>query len=177
MHVFVGDTASMSVRESINKLGKSAGILIVLLSLVALFVSWRSTQQKLPDLVQYFTVDDGETWFAGDKRDPKRVPPFEYEGKTAVLAHVFRCDDGTEFVGYLERYTPEAKRIVEAARSGTAEAQGIDLKSPQAINTAQQGREVKRPKDAKWVSIDDMAAREIMSVKCPSGSMPVELGL
>ena len=58
----------------------------------------------------FFTDDDGKTWFPDDA---KRVPPFDRNGKPAVRAHVYKCG-GKTFVNHMERYTPEAKKKVEA---------------------------------------------------------------
>src|SRR4051812_26868582 len=51
-----------------------------------------------------FTTDDGRTLF---EAPADSLPPFDHDGKPAARAHVYRCG-GKEFVGYLERYTPEA---------------------------------------------------------------------
>jgi hypothetical protein len=59
----------------------------------------------------FFTTDDGKSFFV-DRFD--RVPPFRKDGKTAVRAQVFSCDDGrTKFVGYLEMYAPLDKAALE----------------------------------------------------------------
>ena len=63
----------------------------------------------------WYTDDDGKTWYADDK---SLSPPIDHNGKTAVRAYVFSCDGGKhEFVGYLERYTPDARQAIEQARS------------------------------------------------------------
>jgi hypothetical protein len=57
----------------------------------------------------YYTVDDGQTWFA-DAMPPEKLPPFTLDGKEAVRAHVYQYGDrGKPFVLYLEKYTPEAR--------------------------------------------------------------------
>jgi hypothetical protein len=114
----------------------------------------------------FFTIDDGKTWFT-DNAD--KIPPFEKDGKQAVLAHVYRAADGTKFVNYVERFTPDGKRALEVAtkpdptRKGPAE--------PGAVQSAfVSGREVKRPGDAKWVSSANVReAGQVMAIKCPNG--------
>src|SRR6516225_9036515 len=70
----------------------------------------------------FFTVDDGNTWFANDAA---KIPPFDKDGKQAVRAFVYRCADGTTFVNHVQRYKPEAKRVLEvqAKRTNATEKQ------------------------------------------------------
>src|SRR6478609_8126910 len=65
---------------------------------------------------QFFTVDDGKTWFADDAT---KLPPFDKDGKQAVRAYVYRTAKGKEFVNHLERFTANAKQAIEqAGKSG-----------------------------------------------------------
>jgi hypothetical protein len=114
---------------------------------------------KLPDA--YFSVDDGKTFFVAGGEN---YPPFDYQGQTANSAYVFECG-GNKFVGYLERYKPDAhKELMEnKATSGTAIY----------------GRELKKPGSSTWVSSGDFkAAAMVADVHCPDGSnnapVPVE---
>jgi len=114
----------------------------------------------------FFSVDDGKTWFADDAT---KLPPFDKDGQQAVLAHVYRSADGTKFVDYLERYTPDAQQTIQKANHPDPNSKGPgDLNAIQSAFKS--GREVKRPGDAKWVSVGDFqAAAKIMAVKCPDG--------
>jgi len=114
-----------------------------------------------------FSVDDGKTWFADDA---SKIPPFEKDGKRAVLAHVYRCADGTEFVNHLERFTPEAKQALERANAPDPTGKGRpDRSAVQGAYMA--GREVKRPGDAKWVNAANIReSPQVTAVKCPRGT-------
>ena len=68
----------------------------------------------------FYTIDDGKTLFV---EDINKIPPFPKDGKQAVKANVFSCDDGkTRFVGYLEMYTPQDKAMLEKAAAEGTEA-------------------------------------------------------
>ncbi len=105
-------------------------------------------------LNHYFTTDDGTSFFEAPDTN---VPPFDYQGQTAVLAHVFTCD-GQKFVGYLERYTDSARKVVLA---------GGNI----PLSVERNGREFKKPGDPKWVSSTDMfGVAKIVAVPCPGGA-------
>ena len=115
---------------------------------------------KAPD--HYYTVDDGKTFFQASQTN---VPPFDYNGQTAVRACVFSCT-GHLFVGYLERYTTQAHQKELGPERGAAELE---------IN----GRELKKPGDINWVSSSDRTAVvKVTKVMCPDGltdvPVPVE---
>src|SRR5208282_4267961 len=100
----------------------------------------------------YFTVDDGKTFFvAGDDN----VPPFDHDGQPAVRAYVFQCG-GQQFVGYLERFTPTYHDAVVAHG-----------RSPEAIRY---GREIKKPGEGNWHAVTDIATEtKLTNVQCPNG--------
>jgi hypothetical protein len=116
----------------------------------------------------FFTIDDGKTWFPDDSA---KIPPFNKDGKPAVLAHVYRCGDGTKFVNHLERFTPEAKRALEAAQKPADPNTRPPPGQSGAIQSAYVGgREVKRPGDTKWINAANFRdAAAITAIKCPSG--------
>src|SRR5688572_15802628 len=112
---------------------------------------------------EFFSDDDGKSYFTDDRT---RVPPFERNGKTAYRARVFTCDGGAnKFVGYLERYTPQAKKMIEdAARNPGGgpvmfeDQSGVQYKKP---GTGEKG----------WVSGGEaQAAMKVREVLCPNGS-------
>lgn len=168
----------MSVREMLNKNPAIASGAVLVVIAVAVFFIFRSTmggpKPKAPTEA-YFSVDDGASYFASDT---KELAPFEHEGKTAVKAYVYKCADGKPFVGYLERYTPDAKKTLMAARAASDKAAGQG--GPQSgppINVqsmamaAQTGIEVKRPKDKNWVKMMDYGnAMKVKQVTCPDGN-------
>jgi hypothetical protein len=114
----------------------------------------------------WFTVDDGKTWFADDVSN---LPPFEHNGKQAVMCFVYKTPAGEPFAGYLMRYTPEGKRMREKQLhgSGTLTAEEVENRLRMM--------EVKRPGEAGWTRIDDSRAEKIQDVRAPAGSGPVEV--
>jgi len=116
---------------------------------------------------QFFTVDDGKTWFADDA---SKLPPFDKEGKQAVRAYVYRSGKGKEFVNHLERFTPDARQAIESANlNQTAKGSPKNLAAIQGAYTA--GRELKRPGDAKWVTAANFRdAARITSINSPDGA-------
>jgi hypothetical protein len=148
----------MGIRQRMNEkpgvtMGVLGGIVVVAVGLIVMQVlaNRKTFKSTLPDL--YYTVDDGKTFFAANS---KNVPPFDYQGKQAVRAYVFRCPNGKTFVGYVERYNEAAHKLMLAGK-GT-------------IDTQVFGRELKKPGETKWVkSGDNDAVAKVCEVKCPDG--------
>lgn len=113
----------------------------------------------------YYTIDDGQTWFADDIN---KLSPFDKDGKPAYRVYVFTCDGGrTQFASYLERYTPEAHRKLEAAR-----AQGADADPAIYEEVYLTGMEVKKPGAGQWVKLSDWErSTAISSPICPDGTL------
>src|SRR5689334_18457002 len=137
---------------------------LVLLAVVGVVVqvlaNRRGFSSKLPDA--FYTVDDGKSFFVANTEN---VPPFDYKGQTAVHAYVFECN-GKRFVGYLERYTPEARKTILAQKRTTMELETY-------------GRELKKPGSGDWTKASDInAMSKIADVRCPDGQpgtpQPVE---
>jgi hypothetical protein len=117
----------------------------------------------------YYTTDDGKTVFLDDL---SRVPPFDHEGKPAYRVWMFTCDGGkTKFPGYLERYSPEAKKRLDAAvASASAQPTSADSHAhPAGVGPAD--IEVRKPGEGNpWVSRANMAeAIKVTNVRCPNG--------
>jgi hypothetical protein len=166
----------MGIREKLNdNPGVTTGVTAAIVVIAVAFIIWQLLPSR-PSIAtkDYYTVDDGATYF---KDDIKKVPPFVYEGKEAVRVRVFRCAKGGPFVGYLEKYTPTAKKQLEAAQnpppSGpNGPAPGFN---PMMESEMMNGRLVKKPGDKKWVSQQDPAYQQVVDVKCPDGSTDIEL--
>jgi hypothetical protein len=128
------------------------GVVVLAAGFIAYQV-WASRPKFRMDLPNsYYTVDDGKTFFVANSSN---IAPFDYKGKTAVAAYVFECG-GERFVGYLERYLPDARQAILEGR-GTPQHQI-------------QGRELKRPGDATWVKSGDFSAvAKVTEVVCPHG--------
>jgi hypothetical protein len=95
----------------------------------------------------FFTIDEGKTLFPIES---STRAPFLRDGKQAVRAHVYTCDNGkTTFVAYLSKFSPVALEPL-----------------------------VKKPGMTQWFPISTPAAGTILQVKCPEGSTgktPVEV--
>lgn len=163
---------TMGIREklSTNKhLGTAAGIgLFVIAGLIVAKTFWPVKQADLSRA--FYSDDDGKTWFADSAF---RVAPFDHNGKTAVVAHVYSYADGKKtFCGYLAQFTPEAKSKLEAAIA-EAQKQG---KPPGSValyadqNFMKNGVVVKKPGDATWLAYTDPKAMAIFTIQSPDGS-------
>lgn len=155
----------MGFRDWCNEHRGIVSIVVVLCVLVAIgsivyqvLGNRRKITTGLPD--SYFSVDDGKTFFVAGGNN---IPPFDYHGKTAVHANVFECG-GKKFVGYLERYTPEARKAMLDNKATTA--------------TQIYGRQLKKPGGSRWINSGDFkAAAMVADVHCPNGTgtpVPVE---
>jgi hypothetical protein len=163
----------MNLRETIlenPRFGVTAasGLLIVGIVIIVFQFRGSGAPGALHDQ-QFFSVDDGKTWFTDSATN---LPPYDKDGKQAVRAHVYRCADGTKFVNYLERFKPAAKAALESASAPDPDPNHkgppSNLAVIQSAYTA--GREVKRPGDKDWTDGSNFTqAAMVMAVKCPSG--------
>jgi len=137
---------------------------LLLLAAIGVAVHYRQPAVTKSDpYVRFYSDDDGQTYF---KDSIYRLAPFDHNGKTADIAIV--CSDGNQnFVGYLERYTPQArKQLQDVYDANPAERyKTIDLMASPAISL--KGMEVKMPgKDNPWIARSDMRG---LNVQSPSG--------
>jgi hypothetical protein len=110
----------------------------------------------------FFTTDDGATWFADEVTN---LPPYTKDGKQAYQVIFFTCDGGkTTFVGYLQRYTPEAKKDIAVALK-----HGV----PPGVGLGPNATEIKAPGtgDApkSWLKFADPRSAKLRAVTCPGG--------
>jgi len=142
-------------------IGIGAGVVVLAISLIVGQVLASRHRYPSGPPTDYFTVDDGKTYFAAGEDN---IPPFDYGGQQAVRAHVFQCS-GKTFVGYLERFTPKFHDAVVA--------NGI---TPGALRY---GREIKKPGEAQWHAVTDVPTEvKLTTVQCPNGGTdaPEEIG-
>ncbi len=154
----------MHIREKLDHfkwVGVTIGLLMVVGSVVYTYMN--AGDLRPPGYrTTYFTTDDGKTWF---EDSVENVAPYKKDGKDAVAAHVYTCNDGkVKFVGYLERMSPEAKVEIDRYKA---------MKSMPDTPTAQRlfegGVEVKKPGEAGWKKKSSYGF-EGPPVKCPDGS-------
>jgi hypothetical protein len=156
----------MGLRESINRhqgiVATTAGLGIVIA--IALVLSNGAKSRGARSNTAFYSDDDGQTYF---RDDIDKLYPFDHNGKQAYRADVFKCSDGTVFVGVLSRLTDRAKSRLQELRS----QQNPDV---QAISdTIAAGTEIKKPGDSKWYSASSSEAGNILLPKCPNGGAVV----
>ncbi len=164
----------MSIREKLNQhRGFSGGVAVVIVLAAAAIVWNQLTSGPSYSAVvpNFYTTEDqsAERALAAlFKDDTAKLPPFDKDGKPAYRAYVFTTDGGkTRFVGYLERYTPEGKQLLEAVQSG----QLAELSTDQINHRlTQSGIEIKKPGDAEWVLQSNSArAARVLAIAPPDG--------
>jgi hypothetical protein len=152
----------MGIRERINDnrnvtIGVIAAVIVIAVGFIVVQVmaNRKTFPTKLPDL--YYTVDDGKTYFTANSAN---IAPFDYKGQPAVRAYVFQCKGGKPFVGYVERYTAEARRALVDQKKSSPQLQIY-------------GRELKKPGEATWTKSGDFAGiAKVTDLKCPDGNFP-----
>jgi hypothetical protein len=157
--------ATVGLREKLNEnpgFTTAATAVIIVGALIFVGMSFmRGGSDSAMTNQTWFSVDDGATYFAADRSN---LPPFDHEGKQAVRAWLFTCDGGKNiFVGYLERYTPAAKKQLEEIRSKSGGMMPMEVE-------ARMGVEIKKPGTGTWVLQTDPRSAAIIDVKCPDGS-------
>jgi hypothetical protein len=168
----------MSLREKLrtnHRLGYGVAVAALMIGGTVLAHQWASQfgTRTLPEIRIFYTVDDGKTYFADSEG---RLPPFDHANGVAVRAHVFSGTSGP-FVGYLERFSPEAQTIITRVSDAARTARPGDKPPPELAKVAdaqRNGRQVKRPKDSAWVPINSAAGNAITRVNIPGGTQPAK---
>jgi hypothetical protein len=147
----------MGIREKLN--GKPWITVVTLLVGVTLAIWYLISSLSTGGGVgrQFYTDDDGKTWFADAAG---KAVPYERGGKTVVMAEVFEVK-GRQFVAYMRRHTAAS---LEAMKKQTATVKGS------AINYRM---EYKKPGDTKWRDIegDVKAMAEYLNLSSPEGDL------
>jgi hypothetical protein len=153
----------LGIRQTLdeNRRFTTVGTVVVVI-LAVLYIAWfmRPPAETQFASREFFSDDDGTTWFVDDGM---KVPPFDHNGKPAVLAKVYKCRDGRVFVGYLEKFSDEARRRIEATRSSGHG--GPQAGSPGSASDVL----LKKPHEGTWVAVNDPAAMAIRMITCPGG--------
>ena len=143
----------MGLRETLNEnpgLTTTATAIIILAAIVFIVVSmFRSSG----DVAATGGAVGNKDYFTDD------------DGKTAYRARLYTCDGGkTKVIGWLERYTPEGKKLMEDQIKRAAGA-------PVLIED-QSGLQLKKPGtgDKGWVNASDPTMIRIREVNCPDGT-------
>ena len=140
----------MGIRNNVNNAPTVATIAAIVFFAAIAAVLWVELRRPpVPDTSDaqfYYTVDDGKSYFADLAT---RITPFDHEGKQAVRAVVFACDEkkSGKFVGFLQRLDPA---------KGSADIKPASY-------------QVRRPGEEKWVSLVSPEGTKIRNVTCPGG--------
>jgi hypothetical protein len=159
-------------RKRRQKIGAVIKITAAVLLIAAAVLIWHSynAAPKSQGMQEFFSDDDGTTWFADDGT---KVAPFDHNGKQAVLVKVYQSKNGKKFVGYMKKFTDEARAKImhtqqtRELRPGPSEFKG----------TPSSGLLVKKPHAAEWVPEMDPKAQAVLKITCPDGSTDCELVL
>jgi hypothetical protein len=149
--------------------GPTFGILLILVAATVIFLELRPTNTSAGRRgVNFYTDDDGQTYF---EDSIFKFPPFNHNGKTAVRALVY-SSDGQTFVGYMQRYTPTAQKLLQDAydhlAGGNADRVEITMNGR---DMSYGGSEMKLPgANNKWMPAGKFS--ESM-VKAPNGGQPI----
>ena len=139
----------MGIRESLNRnpaLTTGVTVLLIVVAIGAIvWQIWPQSGGPIGNRRSYYTEDDGKNYF-DDDRD--KVTPFQGPGgKQAVLAHVFQVGENTPAVAFLEKFSDEGKKKVDAAMSGWTPKKPLPAEFYDTAN-----RVAKRPGATfKWV--------------------------
>lgn len=120
----------------------------------------------------YYTTDDGKSWF---KDDFNKTTPFMVDGKEAVEAHVFSCD-GKEFVAYMTRFNPQAKKAIDEFSAARAAGKPVEAELAKKMSFASMaGKEYKRPGEGQWIPQGQSSEISKMTTpKCDDNSAAVK---
>jgi hypothetical protein len=156
----------MGVREKLNQhrmatIGATCAAIVLAIGLVAWQTRPASGGGAGAGGKLFFTIDDGKTWYLDDA---KCIPPYTKDGKEAVRAYVYQAGDGTQFVGFLERYSPAGKKVLDAALS---KPPGEQLDDPFLATAG--AVQWKKPGELTWVSVNDPRAEQVAKVMPPKG--------
>jgi hypothetical protein len=160
---------SVGIREKLNENQKiTTGVTIGIIALAVIVIIYQlmsGGDSYSPPSKAYYTVDDGATFF---EDDIERVPPYDYNGQTAVKALVYDCGDGKKFVGVMQRYNKKAhaKMTEYYSKPSAARDESIRLE-----NDNDRAWEVKKPGtgDKGWVPAYTGQGRRLFLVTCPNG--------
>lgn len=161
----------MGIRESINQnpaitTGVTAGIIVLALAFIIWQAFGHSHLRNMGPGKAFFSDDDGKTWFT---EDASKIPPIDHDGKKAWRVQVFKCgESGQPFVSHLEGFSDEIKAKMEKAQT----ADPSRPNAPMEYMNFENDMKVKKPGDAKWVSMTPKTMNEyskIMTPVCPDG--------
>lgn len=143
----------MRIRENINKHPVlKIGLSVAFAAVAVVYVAYQLAGSAAPPKpMAFYTDDDGASLFSDEL---EKIPPFDHNGRTAVRAFVFTCDEGQHrFVQYLQKYSDPVKQQMESGH----------LRNEVMLAL------IKRPGPGDWIAESDPKAARITERKCPDG--------
>jgi hypothetical protein len=138
----------MAIRDILNKnpaIMGVAGVTILLAGLIALAMQiWGGS----PRGQEFYTDDDGKTFFADSAG---RIVPYQHNGKEVVIAEVFKTEKHAPYVAYMRRYTAAALQQIAQAHPDQKPGELQPIAPPGALPPRM---EYKKPGDPQWHDID-----------------------
>jgi len=146
----------VGIRDTMNKKpALTSGIVIAIIVLALAAIVYELSPKKSVKFTAgyYFSDDDGKTFYEDAMSN---LPPYQHDGKEAVIAHVYQIDSNPPFVAYLQKLTPDMQKLLT-----TPGAPDVDPET---------GTLLKRPGDTDWVLMDSREGRDIRAnIKPPAG--------
>ncbi|MGD1276353.1 MAG: hypothetical protein ABR964_03915 [Tepidisphaeraceae bacterium] len=150
----------MGIRETLNKNPAitTAGTIVIILIALGV-ITWEMLPKSPVKIMSgmYYTDDDGQSTFVDLMN---KNPPFDHGGKSAMLAAVFSCNGGKQWVAYVQKYTDDMKATLDDPNH--SEISSSDLESNMLV---------KKPGDTEWLTLSSTKGRELTNVKCPDGTL------
>jgi len=179
----------MNIRETMNNnpaivtIGAVVVLVLCLLAITCQLGGPGGGQGGTVDL--YFLDENSGVLFSADsnQQPPIAAPSDTGGGASGVRAHVFGCGDCPgnlsgmtaeevqakgAFIGYLEKYTPEAKAAMERAMN--AEEPDIEI-----MYEMDQGRLIRLSDSDQWIDANSEQGVDVYSTireKCPEDERP-----
>ena len=160
----------MGIRQTLNeKPGLSIGLAAGLIVLAIIFIIYEMSGggggagAGAGIRQDFYSDDDGKTWFA-DEAD--KITPYKTDKGMAAKAYVFRCKDGKEFCGYLERYTPEGQKKFQQLQGQPGAGRALGTMKRQLT-------EVKKPGVKTWTKFNpdnQQPYEDVETPTCPGNS-------
>lgn len=131
---------------------------VVVLSLIVIALQLRGPASGEPVVTEVFFFDLGSGKLFVGRSD--QVPPIDApSGKLGVRAFLFTCGKCTPdewFVGYLQMYGPQEKKLIERATARDFQAPTEDL-----AMALSEGEKIGRPDGSAWFAINSEQGRQL----------------
>jgi hypothetical protein len=137
----------MAIRETLNK-NPAIAVSVVVVALAAGVWYALSQIHNKPGKLEFYTADDGKTWFADEAN---KIVPYQKDGQDVVLAEVFQTPTHPPYVIYMRRLDAASLALV---KSTYPNLQPGDPLPDIHIKGIPVRMEVKKPGDAKWRDIE-----------------------